>query len=90
MTEMMNPALVGQLVVLVLLVAVVWFVFKEVARVALKFLIPAGVVMALAVWLGVLDETVAGNLLTGLGELVLTAIRAVAGWVTGAAFSEGA
>ena len=90
MAEMMNPALVGQLVVLVLLVAVVWFVFKEVARVALKFLIPAGVVMALAVWLGVLDETVAGNLLTGLGELVLTAIRGVAGWVTGAAFSEGA
>lgn len=88
MTEVMNPALVGELVVLVLLVGVVWFVFKEVARVALKFLIPAGIVMGLAVWLGLLDQTVAGNLLTGLGEMVLSAVRAVAGWVTGAAFAE--
>ena len=88
MTESMNPALVGQLVVLVLLVAVVWVVFKEVARVALKFLIPAGILMGIGVWLGVLDETVAGSLLERLGDGVLAAARGVAGWVTSSAFSE--
>lgn len=87
MTESMNPALVGQLVVLVLLVAVVWVVFKEVARVALKFLIPAGILMGIAVWLGFLDQTVAGSLLERLGAGVLTAVRVVAGWVTSSAFS---
>ena len=87
MTEMVNPALVGELVVLLLLVGVVWFVFKEVARVALKFIIPAAIVMGLAVWLGLLDQTVAGNILEGLGNGVLTGIRVVAGWVTSAAFS---
>ena len=87
MTEMLNPGLVGQLVVLVLLVGVVWMVFKEMTRMALKIIIPAGVLMGIAVWLGVLDETVAGNVLVAVGDGVLTAIRAVAGWVTGAAMS---
>lgn len=87
MVEVLNPALVGQLVVLLLLVAVVWFVFKEVARVALKFIIPAALIMGIAVWLGVLDETIAGNLLEAVGEGVLTGIRVVAGWVTSAAFA---
>ncbi|MGI9626220.1 MAG: hypothetical protein ACR2QM_05235 [Longimicrobiales bacterium] len=87
MVEVMNPALVGQLVVLLLLVAVVWFVFKEVARVALKFIIPAAAVMGIAVWLGLLDETIAGNLLEAVGQGVLTGIRVVAQWVTSAAFS---
>ena len=83
---MVNPALVGQLVVLLLLVGVVGAVFKEVTRMALKILIPVGLLMGVAVWLGVLDETVAGNLLTTLGEWVITAIRVVAGWVTSVAF----
>lgn len=87
MMEAMNPALVGQLVVLVLLVGIVWFVFKEVARVALKFLIPAGLVMGVAVWLGVLDETVAGNLLAAVGDGVLTGVRVVASWVASAVTS---
>ena len=86
MEEVVNPALVGQLVVLLLLVGVVGAVFKEVTRMALKILIPVGLLMGVAVWLGVLDETVAGNLLTTLGEWVITAIRVAAGWVTSVAF----
>lgn len=87
MTDALNPALVGQLVVLLLLVGIVWFVFKEVARVALKFLIPAGLLMAVGVWLGLLDETVAGNLLAALGDGLLTGIRVVAAWVASAVTS---
>ena len=87
MTDLLNPALVGELVVLLLLVGFVWLVFKEVTKVALKFIIPAGILMGLAVWLGVLDETIAGNVLAAVGNVVLVGIRAVAGWVTTAAFS---
>ena len=87
MESVVNPALVGQLVVLVLLLAVVWAVFKEVTRFALKIIIPAALLMGLAVWLGVLDETVAGNILESVGNGLLSGIRVVADWVTSAAFS---
>ena len=87
MLDAINPALVGELVVLLLLLGIVWFVFKEVTRMALKVIIPAAVVMGLAVWLGVLDETVAGNVLVAVGDGVLTVVRGVAGWVTSSAFS---
>ena len=87
MTEMINPGLVGELVVLVLLLAVVWVVFKEVTRMALKIIIPAALIMGVAVWAGVLDETIAGNILVSVGEGVLTGIRVVAGWITSATMS---
>ena len=87
MSELTNPALIGELVVLVLAIGLVWMVFREFARVALKLIVPAGILMAVAVWLGLLDQTVAGNVLVAVGEGVLTGIRTVADWVTSAALS---
>ena len=87
MSEMVSPALVGELVVLLLAVALVWIVFKEFMRIALKIIVPAAILTGLAVWLGLLDETVVGDTLVAVGEGVLTGIRTVADWVTTAAFS---
>lgn len=84
---MATPALVGELVILILLVGLVWAVFREVARVALKVIVPVGIVTGLAVWLGLLDQTVVGTTLAAVGEGVLTGIHSVADWITGVALS---
>lgn len=86
MTELATPALVGEVVILALVAGVVWAVFREVARVVVKLLLPAGLIVAVAVWFGWLDETTVGNTLVAVGDGVMTGIRAVAGtvadWVT--------
>lgn len=81
MTELAAPALVGEVVILALVAGLVWAVFREVARVAFKLLLPAGLVVAVAVWFGWLDETTVGNTLVAVGNGVMTGIRAVAGTV---------
>ncbi len=83
----LDPALVGELVVLLLLLAVVWMVFREFMRIVLKVVVPLAILVALAVWLGLLDETLVGDALTAVGEGLLTVIRKVAGWVTSVALS---
>lgn len=81
MSEFATPALIGELVFLVLAVALVWVVFKEFMRIAVRIIVPAGILMALAVWTGLLDETVAGNVLASVGEGVMTGVRTVADWI---------
>ena len=81
MSEFATPALIGELVFLVLAVALVWVVFKEFMRIAVRIIVPAGVLLALAVWTGLLDETVAGNVLAAVGEGVMTGVRTVADWI---------
>lgn len=85
MSEFATPALIGEVVFLVLAVAVVWIVFKEFMRIAIRIIVPAAILLAVAVWAGLLDETVVGNLLAAVGEGVLTGVRAVADWITAAA-----
>ncbi|MCY4400570.1 MAG: hypothetical protein OXE96_14720 [Gemmatimonadetes bacterium] len=87
MSDMVSPALVGELVVLLLAIALVWIVFKEFMRIALRVIVPVAILTGLALWLGLLDETVVGDTLVAVGEGVLTGIRTVAHWVTTAAFS---
>ena len=81
MSEFATPALIGELVFLVLAVALVWVVFKEFMRIAIRIIVPAGILMGLAVWTGLLDETVAGNVLAAVGEGVMTGVRTVADWI---------
>lgn len=81
MSELVAPALVGEVVVLVLALGLVWIVFREVARVAIKLLVPAGVLVAVALWLGWLDQTMVGNTLVAVGNGVMSGIRTVADWV---------
>ncbi len=85
MSDYATPALVGELVVVLLVVGLVWLLFREFVRVALKVVVPAGILMALAVWTGLLDRTVAGDVLATVGDSVLTGIRAVADWARSAA-----
>ncbi|MXW18782.1 MAG: hypothetical protein F4123_08670 [Gemmatimonadetes bacterium] len=87
MSELATPALIGELVFLVLAVAVVWIVFKEFMRIAIRIILPAAILLGVAVWVGWLDETAVGNLLTVVGEGVLTGVRAVADWIAAAARS---
>ena len=84
MSEFATPALIGELVFVVLAVALVWIVFKEFMRIAIRIIVPAAILLGLAVWAGLLDETAAGNLLAAVGEGVLTAVRAVADWIAAA------
>jgi len=81
MSEFATPALIGELVFLVLAVALVWVVFKEFMRIAIRIIVPAGILLGLAVWTGLLDETVAGNVLAAVGERVMTGVRTVADWI---------
>ncbi|MDE2875658.1 MAG: hypothetical protein OXU69_16605 [Gemmatimonadota bacterium] len=87
MSEFATPALVGELVFLVLAIALVWIVFKEFMRIAIRILVPAAILLGVAVWVGWLDETAAGNLLAAVGEGVMTGVRAVADWIAAAARS---
>lgn len=83
----LDPALVGEMVVLLLLLGVVWMVFREFMKVVVKVIVPVAILTGLAVWFGLLDQTVVGNALTVVGEGLLTAIRTVAEWITSVAFS---
>ena len=83
MTEVVAPALIGELVVFLLLLALTWMIFKEFARIALRVLVPA----AGAVWLGLLDKTMVGDMLVAVGEGVIAGIRTVADWIAVTAFS---
>ncbi len=84
MSDYLTPALVGQLVVVLLVLGLVWMLFREFMRVALKVIVPAAILMAVAVWTGLLDRTMAGDILVTVGESVLTGIRAVADWAQSA------
>ena len=87
MSEFATPALIGELVFLVLAVALVWIVFKEFMRIAIRIIVPAAILIGVAVWAGWLDETAVGNVLAAVGEGVLTGVRAVADWIAAAARS---
>ena len=87
MSEFATPALIGELVFLILAVAVVWIVFKEFMRIAIRIIVPAAILLGVAVWVGWLDETAVGNVLAVVGDGVLTGIRAVADWIATAARS---
>lgn len=87
MSEFATPALIGELVFLILAVALVWIVFKEFMRIAIRIIVPAAILLGVAVWVGWLDQTAVGNVLAAVGDGVLTGIRAVADWIAAAARS---
>jgi hypothetical protein len=82
---MEDPAIpssfIGALTFFLLLGIIAFVVIRETVKVVIK---PALVIMALAlvaVWAGVLDETVVGGWFEWTGEHVLTALHAVSDWV---------
>lgn len=81
MSEFVAPALIGELVFLALAVALVWVAFKEFMRIAVRIIVPAAILVGLAVWTGLLDETMAGNVLAAVGDAVMTGVRTAADWI---------
>lgn len=81
MTELVGQAVVGELVVLAVVLVVIGMVSREMARVAIKVLLPVGVVVAVAVWLGLLEQTLVERALASVGSKVMDGVRSMAGWV---------
>jgi len=80
-TDLAVPAVVGEIVVLAVIVAVVSAVFRELTRTAVKALLPVGLLVAVAVWLGLLEQTLVERFLAAVGGKVLDGVRWLAEWV---------
>jgi len=74
-------ALVGQIVVFAVFGMVIWALLREAARVVIKGLMVVGLVLAIAVMAGWLDQTTVGQWLERIGEWLLTGIEAVTRFV---------
>jgi hypothetical protein len=74
-------ALVGQLALFALFALVVYAFAREAARVVIRVLLIVGVVVAIALVAGWLDQSTLGRLLEQVGEWLLTGLEAVVGWL---------
>lgn len=74
-------SLIGAITFFLLLGIIAFVVVKETVKVFLKpALVIAGLAI-LAVWAGILDETVVGNGFQWIGDQFLAGIESVSGWV---------
>ncbi len=80
MTELV-PAIVGQVVLLLIVLGVVWVALRQFPRVAVKVIAVVVVLTALAIWLGFLDQTIVVEMLATVGDGVMAAIRAAVDWI---------
>ncbi len=80
----MSHVLVGQVVVLAIIFAIVFMLFQEALRLAFKVLLPAAAILALAVWLGLLDETLVVGALDRIGREAIGVVQAVSSWIAAA------
>ena len=85
-------SLIGAITFFLILGIIAFVVIKETVKVILK---PALIIIALAVvavWAGILDETVVGNGFEWIGDRLIAGIEGVSEWVadTWAERSEGA
>lgn len=74
-------ALIGQIALFAIFALVIWALAREAARVVIRVLLVLGVVVAVALLLGWLDESTVGRLLEQVGEWLTTGIVAVVRWV---------
>ena len=74
------PAIIGEVVVLLLAVAVVWVALRDFVRAALRAAAVIGVLVALAIWLGLLDRTFVLDGLVAVGEWVLALFHPLLNW----------
>lgn len=81
---LISPSLVGAITFFLLLGIVALAVIRETVKVILK---PALVITALAllaVWAGLLDETVVGNAFGWIGDRLILGIQGISDWVADA------
>ena len=81
------PAIVGEVVILLVVLGVIWLVLRELVRIALKVIAVVAVVVAVALWLGFLDSTFVADTLTAVGDWVMTMVGSAVDWVAMAAMA---
>lgn len=81
------PAIVGEVVILLVVLGVIWLVLRELVRIALKVLAVVAIVVAVALWLGFLDSTFVADTLTAVGDWVMTMVGSAVDWVAMAAMA---
>lgn len=77
-------SLIGALVFFGLLGMIAWLLVRETLRVVLRPALALAAVVMLAVWVGVLDETVVGESLAWLGDRLVVGVTAASEWATDA------
>ena len=75
-------ALVGQIAVFAAFGLVVYALAREAARVVIKILLVVGIVLAIALFAGLLDQSAIGRILEQVGDGMIVGIKAVVGWLT--------
>lgn len=78
----LGSAIVGELVVVLIVLAIVCLVLREFLRVALKVIAVVAILTAVALWLGLLDETLVLDFLATVGDWVMSGVRKAGDWVT--------
>lgn len=75
-------ALVGQIAVFAAFALVVYALAREAARVVVKILLVVSIVLAIALFAGLLDQSAIGQILERVGDGMIVGIKAVVGWLT--------
>lgn len=70
-------ALVGEIVVFGIFALVVWALVREAAKMVIRVLVVVGIVIAVALMAGWLDESAAGAFLEQVGEWLMAGITGV-------------
>jgi hypothetical protein len=79
-----SPSLVGAVTFFLLLGIVALVVIRETVKVILKPALLITALALLAVWAGLLDETVVGNAFGWLGDRLILGIQGISDWVANA------
>lgn len=77
-------SLIGAITFFLLLAIVAMAVIRETVKIILKPALVIVVLALLAVWAGVLDETVVGDAFAWIGNRLILGIQTVSDWVAGA------
>lgn len=82
--------LIGALVFFGLLAMIAWLLIRETLRIVLKPALLVAALALLAVWAGLLDETVVGESLAWLGDRLVLGLTVASEWVASAWERSGA
>jgi hypothetical protein len=83
-------SLIGAVVFFGLLAMIAWLLIRETLRIVLKPALVVAALVLLAVWGGVLDETVIGRSLTWLGDRLVVGVTLASEWASRAWEGYGA
>lgn len=78
------PVLIGGGLILLVVLGLVSLLLRDFVRIVLKIIALAVILGGVAMWLGWLDSSLVGDLLSGVGEWVVSVYNAVADRFAGA------